>query len=955
MSVDNSTKLTWCQNQVGFCTNVCQELTKGAETVDNRCDILILQYSCLCQGGVVPNITEYTYTIPYFMCVADVQQCIKSCKLSDNGCYTTCNQRICAAEFPKKYNQTLATTTAATPTSTSGPQITDLPPGIFGNAGNTYRGVQSWTAFGGSSVLGLVVFLTVGVMFGSIPFIAASLMTTSLSPTLNCTEFVAAEGRYELLQDIFLDQVLPHPVITTHVSSVSVKYKDYLSAGGSNSKSHGKQTSADSALSVPNLDRLEERLKDINLKDERSAGDEDEGSTNHPPGSSGALPRNFHGNLIDHNDEYSNGYKSPRSEMSPALPQVTAPGPPPLKDSTSSNRLFDPYDQFGPPPLMPPQTQQQHSSRSLSRANSYYSSGQDDSNNASLHSSSAPGSSTGFSSFFGGKKKKPKNNIAKTNSTFVAKITTHENLAKILANRVGEDVYLFWNTGRTFTWSDLGQKPNEPLSHILFSKAFPTSHDVNILTRSCDSLDVIIGFSSGDIIWFDPLCNKYYRLNKQAIIKDSAVTMIKWMPGSESQFMAAFHDGSILIMDKERDDSTFTAPSHSDDNIFHVTRPKHGKHNPISHWQVAKKPITAFAFSPDLQHVAIVSMDGCLRVIDFRSEKLLDTFSAYFGALTCVCWSPDGKYILSGGQDDLVTIWSFKDQRIVARCQGHQSYVTGVAFDPWRCDERNYRFGSVGEDAKLILWDFSVGALHKPKAHQHNHNRQSAPTIAEEPAHEHTFSADGDASSVASSARNSGVHDIHISAHNAVSSQLHPPLQGEGSSVGSNTSSNSSVYSSILASENGRSRAFSTSATTTTATGLGAGDSIDAGSSSSVYKKSSFARTLPHLHLHKSNHHHGSNGDGKFDSHHNSEYSQDGHGLPPLFRHSNGTLSNQSVQVVRPPEPRSHVAMLQPLMVKGVHQEPLASITFKDDAILTSDRRGHIKVWKRPPAFSPHP
>lgn len=52
----------------------------------------------------------------------------------------------------------------------------------------------------------------------------------------------------------------------------------------------------------------------------------------------------------------------------------------------------------------------------------------------------------------------------------------------------------------------------------------------------------------------------------------------------------------------------------------------------------------------------------------------------------------------------------------MARCQGHQSYVTGVAFDPWKCDERNYRFGSVGEDAKLLLWDFSVGALHKPKA-----------------------------------------------------------------------------------------------------------------------------------------------------------------------------------------------------------------------------------------------
>ncbi|KAF9357123.1 hypothetical protein BGX26_004240 [Mortierella sp. AD094] len=846
-------------------------------------------------------------------------------------------------------------------------------------------------------------------------------MATPLSPTLNCTEFVAAEGRYELLQDIFLDQVLPHSVIATHVSSVSVKYRDYLSAGGSSVKSHGKQTSADSTLSASNLDHLEERLKDFKLQDERGVVDEDEVAIGRPPGSGGSnLSRNFHGNLVDlplFNDDNSSGYKSPRSEMmSPALPQVVTPGPPPLKDSTSSNRLSDPYSQFGPPPPMPLQAGIR---TTLSRVNSQYSSGQDDSTGGSLHSTSAPGSSAGFSSFFGGKKKKPKNNIAKTNSTFVTKITTNENLAKILANRVGEDVYLFWNTGRTFTWSDLGQKPNEPLSHITFAKAFPTSHDVNILTRSCDSLDVIIGFSTGDIMWFDPLCNKYYRLNKQAIIKDSAVTMIKWMPGSESQFMTAFHDGSILIMDKERDDNTFTVPSHSNDSIFHVTRPKHGKYNPISHWQVTKKPITAFAFSPDLQHVAVVSMDGCLRVIDFRSERLLDTFSAYFGALSCVCWSPDGKYILTGGQDDLVTIWSFKDQRIVARCQGHQSYVTGVAFDPWRCDERNYRFGSVGEDAKLLLWDFSVGALHKPKAaasqrrgsnatilgataaggagaykpghksrssisslrgngghslfsghhnnktsqasqstasanlHQH-HNHQSTPAIAEEPAYEQSLGVNGDASSVASSARNSGVHDAHISANSTVMSQLHPPLQGEGSSIGS-TSSNSSVYSATLVSENGRTRAFSTSATSTTtsATGLGAEDSTDAGPSSSVYKKSSHARTLPHLHLQKSNHE--SNGDGRHDSHHNGENSHHGQGVSPLFRHSNGILNNHSVQVVRPPEPRSHVAMLQPLMVKGIHQEPLTGITFREDAILTSDRRGHIKVWKRPTTFSSHP
>lgn len=82
----------------------------------------------------------------------------------------------------------------------------------------------------------------------------------------------------------------------------------------------------------------------------------------------------------------------------------------------------------------------------------------------------------------------------------------------------------------------------------------------------------------------------------------------------------------------------------------------------------------------------------------------------------CVCWSPDGKYVVTGGQDDLVSIWSFDERRIVARCEGHHSWVTSVAFDPWRCDDRTYRFGSVGNDCRLLLWDFSVGMLHKPKA-----------------------------------------------------------------------------------------------------------------------------------------------------------------------------------------------------------------------------------------------
>jgi len=54
-----------------------------------------------------------------------------------------------------------------------------------------------------------------------------------------------------------------------------------------------------------------------------------------------------------------------------------------------------------------------------------------------------------------------------------------------------------------------------------------------------------------------------------------------------------------------------------------------------------------------------------------------------------------------------VNIFSPWEQRVIARCQGHSSFLSALAFDDLRCDGRTYRFGSVGEDNKLILVNFS--------------------------------------------------------------------------------------------------------------------------------------------------------------------------------------------------------------------------------------------------------
>lgn len=209
-------------------------------------------------------------------------------------------------------------------------------------------------------------------------------------------------------------------------------------------------------------------------------------------------------------------------------------------------------------------------------------------------------------------------------------------------------------------------------------------------------------------------------------------------------------DGALVVYDKEKEDAAFSpeenetytngeaekrngnGETRTKIRVDKSVHSKNQKTNPVSFWKLSNQRINAFAFSPDSRRLAVVSEDGTLRIIDYLKEewvsspslriscgtntvRLLDLYSSYYGGFLCVCWSPDAKYVLTGGQDDLVSIWSVAEGTIVARCQGHQSYVTAVCFDPWRCDDRNYRFGSVGEDCRLLLWDFSVGMLHRPK------------------------------------------------------------------------------------------------------------------------------------------------------------------------------------------------------------------------------------------------
>ncbi|WRT68081.1 uncharacterized protein IL334_005056 [Kwoniella shivajii] len=380
---------------------------------------------------------------------------------------------------------------------------------------------------------------------------------------------------------------------------------------------------------------------------------------------------------------------------------------------------------------------------------------------------------------------RPKNSLRSSSSTFVTRTQIQENLLKNLAERGrngGEMAkWGFWNLGRTFAWGEEGGKTREPLTRVTFSQV-PSCHAVNLHTLGPDRVDVIVGFSSGDLVWVDFAIGKYSRLNKGGLLNNTAVLGVHFDPRQPHHFIAHFADSTILrfhlfaddpvatvmgyvlpwnnYFDSARRDSATSNTNTNTNTNSNQPTPKPdeqgeweeglikwknedwsqlglGKQkdismwagkNPIAAWKIEKTKVTAMAYSPDGRFLAVAAEDGNLRMIDVAEEQLTDTFAGYFGSLNCIAWSPDSRFVAVGGQDDLITIFSARESRIVARCQGHAAFVTSIAFDQSRGEARAYRFASVGEDAKLILWDFSAAALHRPRHHHPttSHHRLAA-------------------------------------------------------------------------------------------------------------------------------------------------------------------------------------------------------------------------------------
>ncbi|KAK5134366.1 hypothetical protein LTR08_006546 [Meristemomyces frigidus] len=183
-SVSNTTRENWCTNELSQCPLIClQTAAASSETESNSCDADALTYSCVCSDGNSPNLTEFSQTIPYFICTAWGTQCVANCG-SNNTCSSNCrSEHPCGAQSPVLLNTSTQTKTMSQTSSGSNTQLagatttggetvySGLVGGQATSTGSSDGGSASASA-GGAATL-RVAALNAGQTFGLLGFVGA--------------------------------------------------------------------------------------------------------------------------------------------------------------------------------------------------------------------------------------------------------------------------------------------------------------------------------------------------------------------------------------------------------------------------------------------------------------------------------------------------------------------------------------------------------------------------------------------------------------------------------------------------------------------------------------------------------------------------------------------------------------------------------------------------------------
>ena len=131
-------------------------------------------------------------------------------------------------------------------------------------------------------------------------------------------------------------------------------------------------------------------------------------------------------------------------------------------------------------------------------------------------------------------------------------------------------------------------------------------------------------------------------------------------------------------------------------------------------WVRHTSPVRGVAFSPDGKKVASGSEDNAVRLWDVSNGQCIWVGKEHKGRVYSVAFSPDGRWVVSGSGDYTMRLWDVSSGQCIWVGKEHTSTVRSVTFSP---DGRWVISG--GDDGTIRLWDVAswqciwVGKGHK--------------------------------------------------------------------------------------------------------------------------------------------------------------------------------------------------------------------------------------------------